>query len=343
MRLAERKRIILAAIVEAYIATGEPVGSKTLAAMTDMGLSSATIRNEMSELAELGFLEQPHTSAGRVPSEAGYRYYVDSLMGRRSLSRKEIQEIDSLLSIGEGDIERVLEQAGRALAQITGFAALSTAPQGTNVSVCRVELIPAGRRSALLLLVTDSGLVRSRLCRAEDDLTPEMYTYFTRLIEEKLAGKPVESITPEVITEIAGELYEYKFALSPFLRALKEETANLSQSEVFLGGEANLLNPPEIGSGPLHQILSMIDRREELLKLIDGIKNGVEVRIGTENGLQFMNDSSVVAAPYVFKGKTAGNVGIIGPKRMDYARMVPSIEYFSMALSRLINNAFGSL
>ena len=342
MDLAERKKKILGAIIEAYISTGEPVGSKMLAELTGMGLSSATIRNEMSELVELGFLEQPHTSAGRVPSQNGYRFFVDKLMLRRILTHEETRQIDLLLQIKESDLESTLEAAGKVLSQITGCAAVSTSPQDKNVMLRAIELVPAGRRTVMLVILTSSGVIKNRICRIPDDQTPEMLRFFACLVNEKLVNKPLCTIDC-IIIEISKELFEYTFALSPILEAVREEITGILSSEVFLGGEANLFKSSSLNLATLHEMLNLLEHREQLMQLIDGIKSGVEVRIGTENGLLLMQSSSVVASTYAFQGKIAGTIGIIGPQRMNYAKMVSNLEYFSYALSRLINNTFGSL
>lgn len=343
MELAERKKRILAAIIEAFIETGEPVGSKTLAQRTGMGLSSATLRNEMSELSELGLLEQPHTSAGRVPSQAGYRLYVDSLMRKRHLDDAEIAQINRLLNIREGDMESVLAQSGRILAEITGCATLSTAPCDCGTKLRRVEAVLAGRQSVLLILLTNSGMIRSRLCRAGEELTPEMLGFFARLTKDRLDGKPLAEITPALMKETGSELFEYTCALTPLLDAILDESRALMGSEVYLKGEANLVRRTDLDGESLQGLLCALEHADILRALVEGAKNSVEIRIGTENGIRFMDDTSVITAPYAFLGKSAGAVGIIGPKRMDYARMVPSLEYFSAVLGELINRVFGSM
>lgn len=343
MELTDRKKRLLAAIVEAFIQTGEPVGSKTLAQRSSMGLSSATLRNEMSELSEMGLLEQPHTSAGRVPSQAGYRLYVDSLMRKRHLGNEEIAQINRLLDIREGDMESVLAQSGRILAEITGCATLSTAPCDRGTQLKRVEIVPAGRQSVLLILLTDSGIIRSRLCRAGEELSPEMLGFFAKLAEDRLAGKPLDAVTPALMEDVGSQLFEYTCALAPLLDAITEETRALMGSEVYLRGESNLVSRTDLDSENLHGLLRLLEHTDILRALVDGAKNSVEIRIGTENGIRFMDDTSVITAPYAFLGKTAGAIGIIGPKRMDYARMVPSLEYFSAVLGEFISNIFGSL
>lgn len=340
MNLSERKKRILSAIVEEYVMTGEPVGSKSLANQSGIGLSSATIRNEMAELAELGYIEQPHTSAGRVPTHLGYRIYVDQLMGRYRLTDEERSAFDGMKELASGDIESTLEKAGGILADITGCAAVSTAPDDKAAEIRRIEVVPAGRRSLLLVILTTSGVIKSRLCRIDEDITLEMVEFFSRLINDRFCGKTLDIITPQLLNMVKGELYEYTYALSPVLDIIYDEIKSVS-SEVFVGGAANLLSHGEFDNNKIIKILEFLQQRSELLRVIDGISSGVQVRIGEENGIPFMDNSAIIAAPYAFKGKICGAVGIIGPARINYPKMVSSLEYFSSMLSRLINESFG--
>jgi heat-inducible transcriptional repressor len=340
MELSERKKRILSAIVEEYIMTGEPVGSKFLAGKAGMGLSSATIRNEMAELAELGFIEQPHTSAGRVPTYKGYRIYVDSLMGSYRLSDEERGAFDGMLRLTSGDIESTIEKAGDMLADITGCAAVSTAPDDKAAAIRRIELVPAGSRSLLLVILTTSGVIKSRICRIAEDLTVEMVEFFSRLVNDRICGKALDAVTPQYLNMVKGELYEYTYALSPVLDTIAEEIKSVS-AEVFVGGASNLLIHNEFDNDKIVKIMRFLEQREELLRVIGGVDSGVKVRIGVESGMPFMENSALIAAPYAFKGKICGAVGIIGPARINYPKMVSSIEYFSMLLSRLINESFG--
>lgn len=343
MELNERKKWILAAIVELYIATGEPVGSKALCEAAGLGLSSATVRNEMSELAELGYLEQPHTSAGRIPTQRGYRFYVDGLRGRARLPSGEAERIDSLMRIEAGDLERMLEAAGQVLAEVTGFTTVSTAPQDKNALLRKIELAQCGRDAALLVLLTSTGVIKSKICRAGEALTPEMLGFFSRLVGDRLCGRALSAITGETLKELEKELFEYTCALRPLLAEIGRQIAELSGSEVFLGGEMNLLSRAEDVSVNVRDLLGLLERRDTLAALFRGVQDGLEVRIGTENGMRQLYTMSVVATPYRFQGRPAGSVGVIGPTRMDYARIMPSLAYFSEVLSKLINNAFGTL
>jgi heat-inducible transcriptional repressor len=340
MELSERKKRILNAIVEEYILTGEPVGSKFLANKTDINLSSATIRNEMAELTELGLITQPHTSAGRVPTHSGYRIYVDKLMENYSLTDKERKAFDELAKICSGDIESILEKAGNLLADITGCTAVSTVQDNKSAVIKRAEIRPAGRRTMLLVILTSSGVIRSRLCRVKEDLTLDMVTFFSNFVKDNFCGKTVESVTPQFIDSLKHELFEYTYALSPVLDIIADEI-KMSNNEVFIGGAENLLTHSEFDNENIIKFMKLFEHTDELLRLIGGISGGVNIRIGEESGMPFMSNSAIIAAPYAFKGNPCGTVGIIGPSRINYAKMVSNIEYLSSVLSRILYENFG--
>lgn len=340
MQLSDRKKMILSAIVNLYIATGEPVGSKLLADALGLNLSSATLRNEMSDLAEHGYLDQPHTSAGRVPTQLGYRTYVDALMKHHELTDEERGRIDKLMNIRGADLESLLTSASELLADVTGCVAVSAVHQSGGQTVRRIELAPASRRSVLIVILTSSGIVKSRICHAGDDIDSEMTTFFTNLLNDKIGGKALNELTPEVKDGIVSELYEYKYALSPVLDAVIEELGGLVKSEVIVGGETNLIGHAELMGDKALEFIRFLETKADLAHLMDDVSEGVRVRIGTEIGPDTMKNSSVIAAPYRFDGAPAGAIGIIGPTRMDYSRLMSNMNYFSAVLSKLINDTF---
>lgn len=340
LELADRKKRILSALVEEYILTGEPVGSKYLASEAGISFSSATIRNEMAELTDLRFLEQPHTSAGRIPTQQGLRVYVDHLMHRYRLSAEERAMIDSLLRIGrEGDVASLLEKAGSVLAELTGCASVSTAPADRKAAVRRIEVVPASPRSMLVVILTTTGVIKNRVCRVGEDLTEEMMRFFTRLVDDRFTGVALADVTPEFVASLKRELYEYTFALSPALDAIAAELATVG-SEVFVGGASNLLAHRTFDTAKAAQLLHFLEQRDELLRAI-GRCTGPSVRIGTESGVASMEDSALITAPYAIRGSNCGAVGIVGPVRINYPKMVSMIEYFSSAISKLISDSFG--
>lgn len=332
--LSERKLKVLAAIVKAYVETGEPVGSKSLA--LDLGVSSATIRNEMADLVELGLLEQPHTSAGRVPSQKGYRVYIDRLMEKEPLSKKEQLYLDGLLMSSAYDPERLLAGVSLALAGMTRFAAVSTTPSGSNADIRAVQFVQTSRRTAMIILLTSAGTMKNRVFKCDFDLSPEILRVFFRMMNEKLAGKPVASITPAFIQTLAASLGEMTILMSSALMALLEVAQESVETEIRLNGQMNLLFYPEFERGNARRVMDFLEKPQELARLLLQPQSSVQVLIGEETRRPELHDSSVVVAHYSIGGHSAGALGIIGPTRMDYARLIVQMEYLSRSVGRLL-------
>ena len=334
----ERKKRILEAIVRAYVATGEPVGSKMLCEMLGNTVSSATIRNELADLVEMGYLEQPHTSAGRIPSHLGYRFYIDKLMGKTVLPEKERSLIDTMLMDFNSDPERLLEEASQALASATKLAAVSTTPASDNAVIRSIQLVPTGRRSALIVLMTSSGVMKNRLCRCDFDLTPELLRVVSRLLGDKFTGKLLGEITLAYIQTLAASLGSLAFMISPVLMAVFEAVKDASASDVCLEGQANLLVYPDFDGGSARRIMEFLNRRGELANLLNKKKGSLQILVGSENDIPELAYSSLVVAKYTINGQEAGSIGIIGPTRMDYAHAVASLEYLADAVGKILTD-----
>lgn len=334
MELSERKCKILAAIVEAYVRTGEPVGSKTL--VLDLGVSSATIRNEMADLSDLGLLEQPHTSAGRVPSQKAYRLYIDRLMKRQPISRKEQLYLDGFLADGAYDPERLLDNASQTLAGLTRFAAVSTTPSGSLADIRAVQFVQTSRRTAMVILLTSAGTMKNRIFRCDFDLSPEILRVFFRLMNERLAGKPVASVTPAFIQTMAVSFGEMTMLMSAPLMAVLEVAQDSMEADVCLNGQMNLLFYPEFEGGGVRRVMDFLDRPQELSRLLLEQEGGVHVMIGSEIGRPELSDSSIVVGRYSIGGQDAGAIGVIGPTRMNYPKLVSSVEYLAGSVSRML-------
>lgn len=337
MELGERKLKVLAAIIDAYIATGEPIGSKALCSLLDLSVSSATIRNDMAELSEWGFLEQPHTSAGRVPSPLGYRLYVDRLMGPKPLSKEDRQVIDEILEPVRDDPQKLLNTVSSAMSELTRLAALSTTTPAEHARVVRCELVPAGRRTAVILLITSAGILKNRLCRTDADITPEMIELFARISSEQICGRELSDITLPFVQTIAAGLSEHALTMTPLLIGLYETVRDACELQVVLTGQANLLSQPEFLGERAQDLFRFLSCREMLAKLLMQSHGGVKVLIGSESSRPELAGSSVVVTRYSLKGKEAGAIGVIGPTRMNYAAVIPHLEYVSQKLGRLLS------
>ena len=336
--LSERKKQILANVVEIYVKTGEPVGSKGLISASGLNCSSATVRNEMNDLDRMGYLVQPHTSAGRIPSEKGYRYYVDNLMPHREIDEFTRRLIDAGISPAAGDPEKLVNTARELLADITKCAAVSTAPVGSLNVIRKIELVPVGTHTAMMVLLTSNGILKSRLCRIESELNARILEQFYSICERFFIGKPSGEISPAEIQTIAASVdYDY-FALLPLLGALSDLAVSTNDSKLILGGEANLLSRMDYGERAV-SLLRFLNSREPISEVIRSSKDDIDVKIGSENMFRQLEDSSVVVARYKVRGDDSGSISVIGPTRMDYPLVISSMKYLTDLLGRLITSA----
>lgn len=343
MELSERKKKILSALIERYIATGEPVGSKTLLEALDLSVSSATIRNELKELDEMGFLEQPHTSAGRVPTGQGYRYYVDNLMGRYELPEGEKRLIRQKLKDASGDAQTVLETAGSILAEMTGCAAVSTTPSDEAAVVRRVELVPIGTKTAMIVMLTSSGILKSRVCKTMSEITVDMAESFYNIVNENFLGKPASTMHIAKIQTLAVSLGEKALSMTPLLVALCDLAQMTEKTEMLLEGQSNLLHYKEYDRDALI-LLDFLRRGEPLYHLFANSarpENGGEpnVLIGKENCFKELQNSSMIFDSYRIGGRDSGTLGIIGPTRVDYARLIPSLQYLTKIVGNILSDS----
>ena len=327
---------ILAAIIDEYIRTGEPVGSKTLAEMSEINVSSATIRNTMAALEQEGYLDHPHTSAGRVPTFKGFRYYIDNLMSPEPLSVEKISQIDRLLEDGGLTDEAIVENAGTALAEITKCAAISTNHAAKFSVISKVDVIPTGRRMYVLLMITSNGAIKNKVCRMEFDLTNEQMQGVTSFLNEHLCGVNVENMSEEYVNGVVAAMSSYMLSLSPLIRAVYELSEEMMRDSVNVRGEANLLACRDFEA---NDVMKFLEKKGELTEFLDDAFSGINVKFGEEDGTFAISNSTVVSTNYYKDGKKAGTLGIIGPMRIDYRKIIPYIEYLSRKVSTMLSES----
>lgn len=342
LELSNRKKIILSEIVKAHIAHGEPVGSKFLSQTTGLGVSSATLRNEMSELCEMGYLEQPHTSAGRVPTAAGYRMYVNGLLDNTNLSPPMQASIDRAIEKVSGDPENITASAGQVLSELTGFAtAIMTIPED-NAFIKRVELLPMGKRMALMVLVTSDGVARSRICRTGEVLTTTAIKVFDRIVAVDIVGKELNDFGGAVLQTIAAKMGDQVLTLMPLITTLFEMIEVVRSSELNLKGEANLYSAYQ-KDGDARRLVEFITRRDALLSILSEVPDPVSVIFGDDCGIEELKPSSMVVAKFGGGENRMGRIGIIGPTRMAYEDLIPSITYFAKQLGKILEQSVRDL
>ena len=339
MKLDIRKLKILTAIVETYIDTGEPVSSKILAQQLGFSVSSATIRNDMAALFEMGLLEQPHTSAGRVPSHLGYRIYVDQLMHCKPLSEEERREIDALFNVRDPDPDKLLEDAAQALADYTNCATVSTTITPKTVLVKRVEIVPAGTRTVVVLVIATNGVIKNKVCRVDFRVTGEIVEFLNQFANGRLVGRSVNDISQWYINSISVTLGDYSQLFIPVLATIYELCREINDGQFYTSGGANLLNYKELAD-IARDLLSAMANREQLLGVIGSKSDAVFITIGKENNQSELTDTSVVVTKYRIGEQNSGAIGVIGPVRMDYAKLIPHLEYFSQTLGKLLAETF---
>ncbi len=344
MTLDERKEKVLQAIIKDYISTAEPVGSRTIAKKYDLGVSPATIRNEMADLEELGYIEQPHTSAGRVPSERGYRYYVDCLMNKTRLNQEEERSILKGFSTKVQEIAAVLQLTNKIMSDFTSYTSMATGPNFKRSSLRHVQLVPLDHGKALVVLVTDNGMVQSKLIDLPNTINDVDLQKISQVMNAKLQGLNLEDIKQTLIREIYFELSKHRHFFDAAMDLI-QETLNLNQEDkVYLAGALNMLNQPEFRD--IHKVktlLSLLEQDKVLKEILiesNTREDGVTVKIGGEHKVEGLQDCSTITATYQINGRVIGSVGVIGPTRMDYEKVVSIVEFMTRHLSQLMKDFY---
>lgn len=319
-----------------YVRTGEPVSSKKIAMLPEISVSAATVRNDMAVLEELGYIEQLHTSSGRVPTYSGYRVYIEKILGQQQLDPSEQARLDAMLDQEESLTEELLLQtASTALAEITHCATVVSDFSPKYSVISKVEVIPTGKRVCVVLLITSNGKIKNKACRMEFDLTQEHMDFFKDFMTRNLQGVSVSELSEQRFEELATAMGTYMMTLSPLVKGICEMSRDLQQNEVFVSGEQNLLTYRDLDKG---EIVRFISQKNELKTLLDDSFQGIKVMFGQENDGFVIGNSSMIVSKYQKGNRTGGSLGVIGPVRLDYARIIPYIEYFTDRLSRLISD-----
>ena len=337
VELSERKGRILATITETYIVTGEPVGSKYLSASAGFRVSSATLRNEMAELSEMGFLEQPHTSAGRIPSQNGFRYYIDRLMGLYEPSSVDIFRIRSRMDSNEGDPQKLLASAASVLAEMTGCAAIVTTPYSAGSHIRRTDLVPLGGRNVMMVVSVSNGTLKSRICRCDNEVSYEMIDLFYKIAASAFADRAPEEITLPLVQTLAASLGDHAFEMAPLLTAFADAAREAAVTDVLTAGLSNILRHRDF-EGRGASLQEFLRNRSNAVRLLRAGTDGqVRVILGSENRCRELLNASVVCAGYSAHGREAGMLGIVGPMRMDYAAVVPLVRYIAGLVGAMLD------
>lgn len=339
MTVEERKKKVLLAIVHDYIATAEPVGSRTIARKYRLGVSPATIRNEMADLEEHGYIEQPHTSAGRIPTEQGYRYYVDYLMKKQDLTMEEEELIRREYDAKVKDVGQVIQKTGLMLSQLTRYTAIVLTPQMGASSFKHIQLVSMNPTQAMVIIVMDNGTVHHRMIRVPESINSTDMETISMVLNAKLQGLTMESIKLGLMKEIYFELAKHKHILDLAMELIQESLVIKPEDKIYLGGVFNMLNQPEFHNVEKVKTLLGILEQEKLLRDLLAFEHrvdGVTVRIGGEINNRDIKECSMITAPYSVCGRKMGSIGVLGPTRMEYAKVVSIVDFMTKNLSRAL-------
>ncbi|MCW3489317.1 heat-inducible transcriptional repressor HrcA [Dethiobacter alkaliphilus] len=320
--LNERKQRILHAVVTDYIQTAEPVGSRSISRRHQMDLSAATIRNEMADLEELGYLTQPHTSAGRIPSQQGYRFYVDALMDAAQLAKEEHEYLSGVFTQLEKmrEIDQIIQQTAKVLSVMTCYTSLVMGPQFRRSAFKQMRLIPLDEQRALVVLLTDTGYIKNKVIDLPQALSSDELVRIVNYLNEQLAGQTISSLSATRLKKLRSDLYARIELLDHMLHLLEDCSAE-GESRVFLGGTSNILNQPEFKDvEKVRHLLTLFEQGERLSFILETSLGGVSIRIGTENAITEISDCSLVTATYHLHERPVGTIGVLGPTRMEYSR-----------------------
>lgn len=343
MQLGSRKLKILQAIIDDYIISAEPVGSRTISKKYGIGISSATIRNEMADLEEMGYLEQPHTSAGRIPSDKAYRLYVDHLMKVNTLSETEAQTIKQMYEQKILQVEQIIISASKVISSLTNYTAMVLAPKTNRIIIRHIQLVPVDSQFALLVVVTSSGIIKDTLIRIPAGIDGDYLIRISNMLTEYLKDMSFSDIDHDFIAKMEHSFNQERDLFNSLVDALTESFAVQEQKDIYLGGTSNIFNFPEY-----HDILrakafmSLMEEKDLLYSLMDKQdEEGVSISIGTENEFQEVKNCSIVTATYKIGSRVMGTLGIIGPTRMKYSKAVSVLDYMGKSLSNYLTKLYG--
>jgi len=337
--LTGRGKQILEALIEEYISTAEPVGSRTITRRQMVSLSPATVRNVMSDLEELGFLASPHTSAGRIPTDKAYRFYVDSLLEAQRLAVDD-QEMRQHFRFHARDLGASLQEASRLLSSLSHYVGVVVAPSMAANVFRQIEFVRLGGRRLLVILVAASGAVQNRLVELDHDIPPEDLVRMANYLNEQLRGLTIAQVKRRLMEEMASDKARYDELLAQAIAVSQQALAD-DDTQIFIEGQANILEQPEFADiGRMREMFRAFEEKSQLVGLLDRClrADGVQIFIGAESHLNQMAGMSVITAPYRTGKDTFGVLGVIGPTRMGYAKVIPIVDYTARLISKILEN-----
>lgn len=341
MLLTDRQVLILQVIVDDFIRSAQPIGSRSLSKKEEINFSSATIRNEMSDLEELGFIEKTHTSSGRIPSEKGYRFYVDNLLMPQKLNQTDMAAIKSIFAERIYELEKIVQKSAKILSEMTNYTSIVLGPAVKDNKLKKLQIVPLNKDTAIAIIVTDTGHVENRMFHFPTSVDPSDVEKMVNILNERLAGVPLTNLNSKIYKEIAVLLRQHISSYDTLLNTLTDTLTIPAHEKVFFGGKTNILSQPEFNDvEKIRGILNMIEQEEGLYQLIKKNPAGINVKIGTENDNSAMENCSLITATYSIGAEKLGTIALLGPTRMEYSRVISLLQLVSADLSKVLTELY---
>ncbi|MDF2658375.1 MAG: hrcA [Paenibacillus sp.] len=328
--LSERQKLILSAIVDDYIRSAEPVGSRTISKRGDVGFSPATIRNDMSDLEELGYLEQPHTSAGRIPSQKGYRYYVDHLIKRGHLPAADLDMMKLFFAEKLQEMEQMIQHVAVVLSGMTNYTSIVLGPELLTTTLKHLQIVPLNESSAVAIIVTNTGHVENKIITIPEGMPVHEIERIVNMLNSRLSGVPLFHFKTRLYNEISTEMGRYVSKYEELIRMIESVLQSDEDDRIFVSGSTNMLTQPEFKDvDKVKGILDLFDESHTLVRMFSGASPGIQVKIGAENSLEAINNCSLITASYSIDGQLLGTIGLLGPTRMEYGKVISLLDHLS--------------
>ncbi|UII54934.1 heat-inducible transcriptional repressor HrcA [Cytobacillus spongiae] len=339
--LTNRQLLIFQVIVDDFIRSAQPVGSRVLSKKEEITFSSATIRNEMADLEELGFIEKTHTSSGRIPSEKGYRYYVDHLLSPQKLTKKEVLTIKSLFADKIYELEKVVQRSAKILSELTNYTSIVLGPAVNDHKLKKIQIVPLNHDTAIAIIVTDTGHVENKMIELPTSINASDLEKMVNILNERLVGVPLVDLKGKIYKEVAQLLSQHIRNYDTMLHSFADSLYISNEEKLFFGGKTNMLGQPEFNDiQKIRDLLNMIEQEKGFYELIRKNPAGINVRIGRENNNTVMENCSLITATYSVGAEQLGTIAILGPTRMEYSRVISLLQFISHDLTDVLTKLY---
>lgn len=341
--LTDRQLLIFQVIVDDFIRSAQPVGSRSLSKKGEIKFSSATIRNEMADLEELGFLEKTHTSSGRIPSEKGYRFYVDHLLSPQKLKTEDVHYVRSIFAERIYELEKIVQRSAKILSELTNYTAIVLGPAVRENKLKKIQIVPLNGEKAIAIIVTDTGHVENKMFHLPSGMNPSEIEKLVNILNERLTGVPLEDLNEKIYKEVAIVLRQHIHSYDSMLSSIADTLKVPVNEKLFFGGKTNMLSQPEFHDiDKIRNLMNMIEHEEDMYEIIRKNPTGIHVKIGKENNNTAMEDCSLITATYSVGAEQLGTIAILGPTRMEYSRVISLLKFLSNDLTTVLTRLYQS-